>query len=43
MNTDPSMGLDTTGGALALLGSEPAGNAPIIDKVTTHRKRFVPC
>jgi amidase len=33
INTEPSLGLDTTGGSLAFVGSRPRDNAPIVDKV----------
>ncbi len=31
--THPDMGMDTTAGAYALVGSEPAANAPLVDRV----------
>ena len=31
---DPSLGMGTTGGALALVGAEPASSATIIEKVS---------
>lgn len=33
MNTDASMGMQTTGGTLALVGSTTRKNAPVIDRL----------
>lgn len=33
IDTDPAMGMDTTGGSVALIGSRPKGNADVIEKV----------
>lgn len=35
--TDPSLGMGTTAGSLALVGSRPHRNAPVVQRVSSER------